>query len=306
MTPKVSVLLPCWNSEHYLQAALESLSSQTFSDFEIIAIEDHSSDSTLAILESFAKKDSRLKVLTNPAKGVSSALNFGLKHCQGQYVARMDSDDICSPDRLLRQVEFLDQNPNVFLVGTWFEIFNDQGIASINRPSQNPLVIAYKYSFQSEMGHPTVMFRNGSGLPQTFQYPERIAEDFFLFSKLSPKVRFQNIPNVLLKYRMHLKNKSEVEKETMLKALKEFSGEYFLNLGLDSKNSSDWMNFHHLKKVPLGSLPPIWKLYWNLSFKIFANLNGSTAEKMAYWRLTGLDFGSKFLKQFYRRLFDKS
>jgi glycosyltransferase involved in cell wall biosynthesis len=301
MTPKLSVLLPCWNAENFLQESLDSLFSQSFSDFEIIAIEDHSADGTLQILETAAAQDSRLRIMRNPGKGLASALNYGLQQSRGKYIARMDSDDICRENRFKEQIKFLDQNSQISLCGSWFEIFNNGEVIGINRPAQSPLLIAYRYSYQSEVGHPTVIFRKSLAGDKKVFYPERKAEDYFLFSKLATQIRFSNLPQVLLKYRTHSNSKSEVEKKSAIDEIRIYSSEYFVNLGIESSLSSTWVDFHHLREVPLGKIPALTFLYFQTSSKLIKNLSAPLEEQFSYYASTSFDFCLKALKQFYRR-----
>ena len=113
----ISVVLPCYNAEAGLAACLDSLLTQTWADFEIIAVNDGSTDRTLDLLRTFATQDGRIRVFDRPHGGVVQAMNFGLEQCRGEYVARMDSDDICLPERLALQKSHLDRHPHLGLVG---------------------------------------------------------------------------------------------------------------------------------------------------------------------------------------------
>ena len=107
-SPKVSVIMPVYNSEKYLAEAIDSILAQTFQDFEIVAVYDISSDNSLKILRKYAREDSRLKIIVNPEKrGLGYALNQAMQEAQGKYFARFDSDDVNRPYRFKRQVHFL-------------------------------------------------------------------------------------------------------------------------------------------------------------------------------------------------------
>src|SRR5438445_5451065 len=127
-TPRVSVLLPVWNGEAFLEQAMESILRQTFSSFELIVIDDGSTDRTTAIAEEFASGDNRVRVLRRPHEGLSAALNAGIAATRGEYVARMDADDISVPDRLQKQVAYLDAHPACVAVGTWIEVVDEAGV----------------------------------------------------------------------------------------------------------------------------------------------------------------------------------
>ncbi|HNT24410.1 MAG TPA: glycosyltransferase family 2 protein, partial [Anaerolineales bacterium] len=115
--PCVSVLLPCYNAERTLPEALDSLQRQSLADFEIVAVEDGSADGTLALLKDWARREPRLRLLAQPHAGLVAALNAGLEACGAPLVARMDADDRAYPQRLARQVQYLDAHPQLAAVG---------------------------------------------------------------------------------------------------------------------------------------------------------------------------------------------
>lgn len=113
----ISVALPCYNAQDSLTACLESLLAQTWQDFEIVAVNDGSTDGTLDVLRRVSARDGRIRVFDRPHGGVVQAMNFAVEHCRGEYVARMDSDDLCLPERLALQKAHLDRHPYLGLVG---------------------------------------------------------------------------------------------------------------------------------------------------------------------------------------------
>src|SRR5207237_10277673 len=125
--PRVSVLLPVWNGEAFLEQAMESILRQTLSSFELIVIDDGSTDRSAAIAEEFASRDPRMRVLRRPHEGLSAALNAGIAAARGEYVARMDADDISAPDRLRKQVAYLDAHPACVAVGAWSDVVDEAG-----------------------------------------------------------------------------------------------------------------------------------------------------------------------------------
>src|SRR5712691_4062258 len=125
--PSVSVLLPVWNGEAFLEQAMESILRQTLSSLELIVIDDGSTDRTAAIAEKFASSDHRVRLLRRPHEGLSPTSNAGIAAASGEYVARMDADDISAPDRLQKQVAYLDGNPACVALGTWIEVVDEAG-----------------------------------------------------------------------------------------------------------------------------------------------------------------------------------
>ena len=122
--PKVSVLMPVYNTkEEYLREAIESILNQTFTDFEFIIINDGSTNNAEEVIKSY--KDSRIKYYRQENHGLIYTLNYGLSLCNGEYIARMDSDDISLPFRFEKQIEVLDKNPNIGIVGGLIKIFQD-------------------------------------------------------------------------------------------------------------------------------------------------------------------------------------
>ncbi|MFW6383201.1 MAG: glycosyltransferase family 2 protein, partial [Nanoarchaeota archaeon] len=125
--PKVSVLMPAYNSQDYISDAIESILSQTYTDFEFVIIDDCSTDDTWKIIKKYAKNDKRIKAFKNVKNsGVTVSLNNGLEKCSGDYIARMDSDDVSLPKRLEKQVEVL-ENGKADVVGTNIYFIDEQG-----------------------------------------------------------------------------------------------------------------------------------------------------------------------------------
>src|SRR6266571_1715386 len=161
VSPCVSVLMPVYNSQHYVRESVNSVLAQTFSDFELIVVNDGSQDQTADILASI--RDSRLRVIHNERNyGIVQSLNRGMQEAHGSYIARIDADDFCLPIRLERQKRFLDAHPNVLLVGS--EMFNleDDSIIHDPRPGElDPLIIRWQFNVANPIGHPSMMFRAG-------------------------------------------------------------------------------------------------------------------------------------------------
>jgi len=128
MPPKISVLTSCFNAERFLREAIESILSQTFKDFEFILIDDGSNDNTLAIIKSYKSHDSRIVVISKKNTGLTDSLNVGLARARGEWIARMDADDISCPTRLEKQLKFINKNPDIILLGTSYFTINCDGL----------------------------------------------------------------------------------------------------------------------------------------------------------------------------------
>lgn len=209
--PRVSVLMPCYNVAKTVDETLSSLVEQSLADFEVVAVDDGSEDSTLDILQTWAARDSRFRVLSRSHAGIIPALNAGLAECQAPYIARMDADDLAYPDRLALQVAYLDQHPNVDLVSSLVEAFPKDKVREgfqIYIQWLNSLVthadIQREMYVESPLAHPSVTFRKEvvaqMGGYQEFGWPEDY--DLWLRLHLAGK-RFEKIPEILLKWREH-------------------------------------------------------------------------------------------------------
>lgn len=205
--PVVSVLMPAYNAEQYISEAVESILNQTYRDFEFIVVDDCSTDNTVKIVQSF--KDPRIKIIENKTNiGVAKSLNKGLEYCTGDYIARMDADDISMSNRLERQISYLEKNPDIAVVGCNIEIFGmEKGSRCFsNSPDQLKIDLIFNNCF----AHPTIMARKEC-LCQFGYNPEYSKmEDYDLWVRLSRQNKLSCIPETLLKYRMHV---SQVTKQ---------------------------------------------------------------------------------------------
>ncbi len=200
--PPVTVLLTVYNDLRYLPAAVESVLSQTFSDFEFIIINDGSTDGCSDYLG--AVDDGRLRVLTNARnEGLTVSLNRGLEAARGRYVARMDADDLCRPDRLARQVEFLESHPQAGIVGSSRQLIDEQGHAvGIAHAAQSDLAIRWKCLLGNPFAHPAVMLRKSVVDRHGLRYESYRAEDYELWTRLLQHTLGENLVEPLLCYRL--------------------------------------------------------------------------------------------------------
>jgi glycosyltransferase involved in cell wall biosynthesis len=204
--PRVSVLLPVWNGEAFLEQAMESVLQQTFSSFELILIDDGSTDRTAAIAEEFAFRDTRVRVLRRRHEGFSATLNAGIAAARGEYVARMDADDISVPDRLQKQVAYLDVHPACVAVGAWIEVVNEAGrhVGLKTLVTTHDEISAALLRGVSPMAHPTVVARRDT-LRAVGGYDARCypSEDLDLWFRLGESGELANLGEALLKHRRH-------------------------------------------------------------------------------------------------------
>lgn len=202
---RISVVIPTLNSEKYLKECIDSLLNQTFNDFEILIIDDGSTDNTIEILNSY--NSSKIKIISGPKKGISAALNLGLDIAKGEYIARMDSDDICKVDRFKKQINFLDSNKDIAICGSFANCINEEKSYTWTKPVSDT-DIKTMLLIDVSIIHPTVMMRKKQidfyNLRYNIDYSA--SEDFDFWVRASEFVKFHNIPEELLCYRVHKAN----------------------------------------------------------------------------------------------------
>lgn len=203
--PTVSVIMPVYNGERYLHQALESILTQTFTDFEFIIIDDGSTDNTWDILTEFARQDTRVVLHRNPKNlHLIRTLNKGLTLARGEYIARQDADDISLPERLAAQVSYLQHHPEVGLLGTAYYRLYDQGQLSLRQPPITDTEIRWKLLFGNIWCHPSMMFRrrileDNEPFRREFVH----VEDYELWTRLVKQTRAYTLPTPLVLYRVH-------------------------------------------------------------------------------------------------------
>lgn len=204
--PLVSVLLPVFNGERYVRAAVKSVLLQDCADFELILIDDGSTDGSLEILRRFEEADPRVRLITRENRGLIATLNEGLALARGNLIARMDADDICYPSRLSRQVAILRDNPELALCACEYDAIIRSNRIHRRAPLlyENPCDLAGRSLFYTVFAHPTVMFNRqvlGSELYYDANYV--LAEDFDLFRRITGRFQTHLITDSLLAYRLH-------------------------------------------------------------------------------------------------------
>lgn len=218
--PQISVIMPAYNAENYIGDAIESILKQTFTNFEFIIINDGSTDNTKRIIRTY--NDSRIILLENEKnRGIVKTLNRGLNVAKGKFIARMDADDIAIPERLEIQKNYLEEHPEIAVLGTGIQVFGN-GIESYDRIfTTNSDQLKAELIFNSCIAHPTVMIRKSVLDENKLHYDERCvgAEDYFLWWELSKKAKIATLPNILHKYRIHGKQVTQNKNESQQKMM---------------------------------------------------------------------------------------
>lgn len=214
MSKILSVIMPVYNAEKYLSQAIESVLRQELRDFELICIDDGSSDASSAILKNFEDRDSRVRVISRGKVGLVSALNIGLESATAPIVARMDADDVCLPGRLAQQLEYLARRPDVWVVGTARKLIDGRGRV-LHAPTvvQGEGAVSEALLRSCELCHPTVMMRRVpilklGGYREAFRH----AEDYDLWLRVVQHAKVDNLPFVGILHRIHGASVSEKHK----------------------------------------------------------------------------------------------
>ena len=214
MAARVSVIMPVYNGERFLQAAVESILAQTLGDFTLIVVDDASTDGTPDILRSCAAGDSRVRIhrLTQNG-GAIAARNTGLTLADAPLIATMDADDVSLPQRLERQVSFMDARPDVGVVGSFVQLIDEAGSrGQVKTYPSTPGLTAWALFFLNSIAHPTAMVRR-SIMQELVGYASGCkggTEDFEMFTRASRITRLANVPEVLVLYRQWQGNMTSV------------------------------------------------------------------------------------------------
>lgn len=251
-SPLLSVIMSVYNAELYIKEAIDSILNQTFRDFEFIIIEDCSTDNSLKILENYASIDNRICIIKKEknqgAKGFINNLNLGIKKAKGKYIARMDADDISSLDRFQKQVDYLENNSSIFMVGSIVSLINanDELIGMMETPEIDS-EIKNRMINHISMFHPVILFRSEKNI----FYREKMygCEDYDLYLRLMNEgKKFYNFQEPLLKYRILndsiSRKESKLVRWSFVEKARQFYKEYSNNMkdGYDNFNPNNFKN----------------------------------------------------------------
>jgi len=214
--PAISVIMPVYNAGAFLGAALESVLAQTFGDFEFIVIDDGSSDASPQVLREYAARDRRVRLTVRPNRGLTPTLNEGVSLARGEYVARMDCDDVSLPGRFQSQLDYLRADPGLVCVGGHFELIDERGrlLTRLRPPSDDATIQQLLLRGHTAICHPAAMMRRDAvvrvgGYDAYF----KTTQDLDLWLRLGEIGRLGNVPEVVLKFRQHGGSVSETRGE---------------------------------------------------------------------------------------------
>jgi glycosyltransferase involved in cell wall biosynthesis len=254
--PAVSVLMPAYNADRYILQSVQSILAQTFEDFELIVVNDASTDRTLDILSSI--RDLRLRVLTNDRNlGVVGAGNRALGEASGRYIARLDADDLCLPTRFAKQVAFLDRNPRVLVLGTEQSVLERGEIRFSRQPADpDPRILKWMLHISNPVGHPSTMFRAeviadlGIYMREEFKY----AEDFDFLHRMLRLGEITVLPEYLTIYRLHDQNMTRTRRAEVTGRTAAVLGEVYARLiGSGHTEEARLVAEHLMSGIPLKS-----------------------------------------------------
>jgi len=208
--PLISVVLPVYNCQNYIEEAVHSILNQTISDFELIIIDDASTDETLTIINNL--KDPRIKIVTKDQNlGLIHSLNLAFELSKGKFIARMDGDDISVPNRFEKQLDILENNSDVIVCGSWMQHFGKSEITVKHKENHNEIVAQMLLHCSLNMG--TTMFYREILIANKFDESKKHVEDYDFWSRVAWIGKFYNIQEVLYYYRVHEMQVSSIYKQ---------------------------------------------------------------------------------------------
>ena len=233
--PKISVVMPAYNAEAYIGVAIDSILTQSFTDFEFLILNDCSADNTEAIIKSY--DDPRIVYIKNEQNmGVAATLNKGLHFAQGEYIARMDADDIALPQRFEKQVAYLDNHPEIAVLGTQVRFFCDDGDGDPFCYFGSSQQLKIDLLFASAIAHPSVMMRRQLILDLgCYNRSFEGLEDYELWCRVSQQAALSVYPEILLRYRIHPGQVTQQPSERKMQAARNLKMRQLTRLGLPTE-----------------------------------------------------------------------
>ncbi len=210
--PLVSVIMPVYNGERFLEQAIESILEQSYRQLELIIINNGSTDNTATILAAYAQKDRRITILFHPeplGHAGEAASNLASRHAKGKYIAKLDADDVAVPNRIEKQVVFLETNPAIFLVGSYLELIDSHSRSvGIRRYPLRSEAIYSEFYLRFPVANPAIMYRNGVLADDFYTLRHKsFTDDYYsLFLHIHNGLLFANLPEPLTLYRVHDSN----------------------------------------------------------------------------------------------------
>lgn len=238
--PKISVVLPVFNAEKYLDKAILSVRQQSFVNFELILLNDGSTDQSIAIIKKHADADPRIVFIDRENRGLVATLNEGVRLAKANLIARMDADDIAEPNRLIVQHEFMEKNAKVVAAGTAYLLVDERGnpIRKFFPATTNSALQQQALQRATPICHPTAIFRKSAFLlAGGYRSNAMLAEDLDLWLRMGEVGDLGNVKEILLKYRQHAASLSESKQLKQLEVIDSVVREAYLRRGIEVGNN---------------------------------------------------------------------
>lgn len=247
----ISVIMSNYNTEEeYLREAIESILNQTYSDFEFIIVDDCSTDNSLEIIKSY--NDPRIIIIENEENlGLTKSINRAVRIAKGEFLARMDADDVCMPERFQKQIDYMNKNPSLIVCGTWAELFGDGAYVYRNKyskkiiPERETFQISLLFGNHNGLHNNVAFFRHQTLIDKNIHYNEKYpcAQDYRMWVECAKNGECQNINEVLVKIRYHDKSISSAKKALQTECAKNIMAEQLSWIDLDLPE--DWETIHY-------------------------------------------------------------
>jgi glycosyltransferase involved in cell wall biosynthesis len=304
ISPRVSIVMPAYNAAVYIKEAIASVLAQGFSDFELLVVNDCSTDDTAAIVRELAVADKRIELLEHEQnQGVAGAINTGLRAARGEYIARADADDLNRPDRLRKQVAYLDAHPEIILVGAGYAPFGNPAAPRRVRHPADSLTIAWRFLGNTVFCHPTVMMRRAV-VDAVGLYPDVQSEDYAFFSRVVRRYRTANLPDILLDYRDQPANRSNSAAGPISESVRVQAQANYEHYFGNSDHFDLYFRYIHFGRLSLRD----WSLVKRLNrivldkaattYQLAADSSAMRRARWAMWRFSMFSL----LRQFYKPL----
>jgi len=284
--PEISVVMPVYNAEKYLNEAIDSVLNQTYSSFELIILNDNSSDTSKAIIESYLAKDSRIFFIDKETNvGPANLRNEGFELARGTFIALLDADDIAKPTRFEKQIAVLNNNPEIGVCGSWFTSFGEKVPNKIIKHPEAHDQIKVNFLIDCTLGNSTAFFRKKILGDVRYESEYVPTEDYHLWSRLIVKTQFYIIQESLVDYRIHDSNISQTKIDNVKTSNRRIKIRLLKQFGIE-ENNPNINTFIHLiegqKGLDFEEIKLVSKCYINLTNQnhILGNFDAILLEKM--------------------------
>lgn len=284
---RVTIIMPVYNAGKFVHSAIDSICRQSFAGFDLLVLDDGSTDDTASVVQSFT--DPRIHYIKNDCNmGVAKTLNRGLDLAQSEFVVRMDADDICYPQRLARQVDFMEKNPAVGLSGSWVRYFGNQP-PIVDRSPVGPEIVRAFLLFDNPLYHPSVILRKSCFDHYGLRYDPLYSrsEDYELWLRAAECFPIDNIPEPLIKFRCHGGSVTTTAAETMQNQTCQLLGGGLAKLGVAASDEELFFHFHIAKGHRTDSLHTLQKAQQWLVKLIAANETAKFYDQQAFAEVVG-------------------